>query len=48
MIQSPIVAGFVADVVNPARQQFKEKLGINCWRSFVDENLRLHPELAAF
>ena len=25
MVQSPIVAGFVADVVNPARQQFKEK-----------------------
>ncbi|HAX7893918.1 TPA: DUF1819 family protein, partial [Escherichia coli] len=48
MIQSPVVATFIAEVVNPARQQFKEKLGINCWSEFVDENLRLHPELAAF
>ncbi|MEG0279486.1 MAG: DUF1819 family protein [Morganella sp. (in: enterobacteria)] len=48
MLQSPVVAEFVADVVNPARQQFKEKLGINCWSEFVDENLRLHPVLAAF
>jgi len=48
MIQSPIVAEFIAEVVNPARQQFKEKLGMNCWSEFVDENLRLHPELAAF
>lgn len=48
MNQSPIVAEFVADVVNPARQQFKEKLSGNCWNEFVDENLRLHPELAAF
>lgn len=48
MIQSPIVAEFIAEVVNPARQQFKEKLGLNCWGDFVDENLRLHPELAAF
>lgn len=48
MIQSPIVAEFIAEVVNPARQQFKEKLGMNCWSEFVDENLRLHTELAAF
>lgn len=48
LIQSPIVTDFMADVVNPARQQFKEKLGINCWSEFVDENLRLHPELGAF
>lgn len=48
MIQSPIVADFMADVVNPARQQFKEKLGVSCWNEFVDENLRLHPELGAF
>ena len=48
MIQSPVVSEFIAEVVNPARQQFKEKLGMNCWSEFVDENLRLHPELAAF
>lgn len=48
MIQSPSVADFMADVVNPARQQFKEKLGVSCWNEFVDENLRLHPELGAF
>ncbi|MDU4997969.1 MAG: DUF1819 family protein [Enterobacteriaceae bacterium] len=48
MIQSPVVAEFIAEIVNPARQQFKEKLGMNCWSEFVDENLRLHPELAAF
>lgn len=48
MIQSPVVAEFIAEVVNTARQQFKEKLGMNCWSEFVDENLRLHPELAAF
>ncbi|MBA5237121.1 DUF1819 family protein [Pectobacterium aroidearum] len=48
MIQSPVVAEFIAEVVNPARQQFKEKLGMNCWSEFVDENLRLHPELAVF
>jgi hypothetical protein len=48
MIQSPVVAAFVAEVLTPARQQFKEKLDVNCWNEFVDENLRLHPELAAF
>lgn len=48
IIQSPVVADFLKEVVNPARQQFKEKLGVSCWEEFVDENLRLHPELTAF
>jgi len=48
IIQSPIVADFLNDVVNPARKQFKEKLAMSSWEEFVDANLRLHPELTEF
>ena len=48
IMQSPVVVDFLKYVVNPARQQFKEKLGVSCWEEFVDENRRLHPELTAF
>lgn len=48
MIQSPVVADFISAVVNSARQQFKDKLSANCWEAFVEENLRLHPEIASF
>lgn len=48
MLQSPVVTDFIATVLNPARQEFKDKLPGNCWDSFVEENQRQHPELAHF
>jgi len=47
-LQSPVVADFISTVVNPARLEFKDKLPGNCWDEFVDENLRMHPELTSF
>ena len=48
VLHSPVVADFIATVVNSARQEFKDKLPRNCWNEFVKENQRQHPELTYF
>jgi hypothetical protein len=48
MLQSPVVKDFLAEVVNDARRQFKEKLPVNSWETFVDAHLRHHPELTGY
>lgn len=47
-LQSPIIAQFISQVVNDARRQFRETLPANVWMTFVDDQLRVHPELTGF
>ncbi|MGS0629569.1 MULTISPECIES: DUF1819 family protein [Photorhabdus] len=48
MLQSPVVAAFISSVVNDAKRQFRESLPANVWAVFVEDQRRVHPELASF
>lgn len=47
-LQSPIIVQFISQVVNDARRQFRETLPANVWMAFVEDQLRVHPELTSF